>query len=502
MNQILLQDEVTPKAYLNALIQAYPYTIDDDTVYSLLNKTTYPHPALIAFLKYFTEIPKYHLIQHKTKDTDNLHDLAERMSSLQQLHESVLHMHQFMYDATVMISRHSFHNPYAHLPLTKIPFLKSVHLHKPLLFKTPDAKAMTIHRSQDFLYRDLSLHAQDFIAVSIRIVDKCGIIFIPRSQLGSAVALSQLYQCVTPQTHVDFMIIFGITAKENEAAYYYDATNSQYIGYIGGDAHMETFPLLITMVQTIYNAICIDKHDLPVNGFMIKLTKHKTTIGIVCNGCETCGIHELSYALEQYCEKHPQYHMEQIFQQSGTLHFLDNDISATGAQTGALIPLKRLDKAFLLAHLHQGIWLNPNGEAMLIHHGVSFDQTAAFHKVHAFFYVNNYDEKTGIRCFANLEEAKRICSEGCYRMHGRPCHAVLGNTAGVDQQKDETLPLLHHFLDMMYINNIAMGEIYTQTDSADNHGNSCGQSVEALFRFLEEENLFQSDTPTLFKTGL
>lgn len=463
--ELYMEGEISNKQYLSILINEYPYDIDETIVYSLLNKNTYPHPSLLEFIRYFANISKFHIITRESESTHSLTQLWERMSTLHQMNDHILHTHRFSFVAHLKVKKYNINNPYAHLPLQKVLFLDQITLHhNPVLKTRQQIFQDTISKSTHFIYRDLSMNAQDFLAVAIRISNQYGIIYIPKRCISMILAITQLYDVVKPPTHINFICIYGVSSNKHLNTFYYDETNDLTIGLVCGDSSIEYFDYVKKMIACLYNNICIKKHDLPIQASMVEIKHHQQTFGVVFIGNAHCAKSEMANVM---CElSNHDFSVLCIFDDFGTLHYLDNDIWATGSEIGSFVQINTVDKKHILSYLHDSILMNVHHEnAHVILPASTHDDSFAFHHVDAVFYLNNYEDKSGFIFIDQLKQAKEIFIEGRFIDIFNEDQSIkstfFANPFGVSQNKDTCLELIDNFFNVMYINNIEMGVIYT-----------------------------------------
>lgn len=454
-HEILLEEACTPKQFLALLYQLYPYDIEQQMVYTLLDKDTYPHPALLKFIAYFAQFPKYRVSTNVQENSIDI--LCANMSRLFQNNKNTLHTYVFHFDATLQIMPYKMKSPYAHLRLANIPFISIIQLHMiPILSMNHDYIEHPINKSNTFIFKDISIDANAFYALSIKVSDKHGIVYVPRDQIGIAIAISSIYEVVPPATEIDFLLLYGLHSHEETLTYYFDETNQLYIGLIAGNPFYH-FVYVMQMITTLYNAICIDKSDLPIHACMLQIGSGETQRGILLAGNDCTGKSEVCDCLRTYCETH-QIPCTCVFENCGTLHFLDNEISATGIQIGACVSIHGLSKESIFQKLPVCAFLKSDQTIThILFPFTSFKETTKFHKVHSMVYLNRKDIKKGYRVIKQLEEAKHIFMQEIHSLKSSDLtpHEKLDNSIS-KQHKN----LIDHYFNIMMINDLNLGEIY------------------------------------------
>ncbi|MEF9920668.1 MAG: hypothetical protein RR741_06085 [Erysipelotrichaceae bacterium] len=462
-----MENELDAKQYLEYLIAYYPFDIDIKIVHSLLNKTTFPHPSLLEFIAYFSEITKYHYVKKIVFNDSSLLQLWANMAYLNQFNPYVLMTSDFSFCASIKTKKVQVHNPYAHLPLDKILFVDQIVLHHlPLLNTKVTSNHSHIIKSNEFIYKNLSMNHQDYVALSIVITNIHATIYIPKRCSSIVLSLCSMYALCPPPTHVDFICIYGLNTSHNMNHYYHDETNRMMIGLISGDEDIDYFGCIKNMISCLYHTLCIEKNDLPIQGSMLELEKDNKLFSIVFLGNQGSGKSEMIEELSKQAIKNG-YQPRCIFDDVGTLHYLDNDIWATGCEIGSFIGIDNSRNSFLFNHLSHSIFMNTKQKnAHLIEPAtLSKENIFAFHKVNALFYLNNYDMKDKIHFFTNLNEGKEVFLQGKFMNNDsipQFQEIMFANPYGILQNKEKSLALIHKFLDIIYINNINIGEIYTK----------------------------------------
>lgn len=454
-HEILLEETETPEQFLSLLYLRYPYDIEEKMVTTLLEKDTFPHPALLQFIAYYADFPKYRMANEISNPIDAL---CAKMSFLYQQNKSTLHTYVFRFDAILNIQSFQIKSPYAHLCLAQIPFLTQVNLQTlPTLTMDHAYHEATIEKSKQFLYKDISIDAKNYVAISIQINDKHGFIYVPKNQIGVAIGITLLYEVVEPSTEVDFIVLYGLSSHEDSYAYYFDETNQIYTGLVSGIRYHH-FIYVMKMITTLYNAICIDKNDLPVHACMLIPQLDGKKYGIVIMGDDHSGKSEVSEMIRAFCELH-HIPCTCVFEDCGTFHFLDNDLSATGMQIGACVSIHGFDKQRIFHKMPGCAFLKCNHEIThILFPFTSFKETCQFHKVHAFYYLNHKKKGEGIRKIENLEEAKQLFIAEDQRVEKKAC-SYFCNRLGCEQQKKQVKILIDQYFNVMMINDIQLGEL-------------------------------------------
>lgn len=464
--EVLFQNEVTAREYLQQVLRCYPYDIEGRMVYSLLSHNPYPHPVLLEFITYAQTVIKLHICHKEQVSAPALRTLFKRMSKLVQKNPSVLHTHQFSFDATILISNHTLSNPYAHLPFHKIPFIDEIQLHNiPLLPQPSQQQSYPIVKSKHFIYKDISMDDGNFIALYIQIVDKSGLIFLAKECLSLALGLAAMYQTGPPSLHYDFMLIFGLAGKKNKREYYFDETNELYIGLVSGDTSMHHFLNLKDMILTLYNSICLEKQDFPLHASMVEIKKDKQCYGVVFAGESGTGKSELLDALCQCCQQRD-ITCTPLYDDHGTLHYLDNEIVSTATEVSACKQITRRTTS-LFTSFSSSLFLQEESIIYQILPLSKLAQTKTFHPVSFLFYLDNVTKKKGYERLDQLDDSIELFVKGMYKNAQRKiCSSPFINSLGLVQQSPVSERLLREFFTILYIQNIPIYQLFTAGSTA------------------------------------
>lgn len=457
---LAFNEEVSARSYLKQLLKSYPYDIEETMVFSLLTKNPFPYRPLLNFLQYFSAIGKIHIITKADVPSPALQHLWETMSRLVQQSGSILPMHQFAFHATYQVKKHHLSHPYAHLPLSQIPFLSEVQLHSvPVITMAKHSHHYPILKSDTFLYRDISMDASCYLGVCIRIGNCQGIVFLHRKALWFAAALSAMYPITEPGVKYDFLLLFGLQSSHKQRRYYYDQTNALYIGMVSGGDEMLHFLYLKEMILTLYNALCIQKHDLPIHASMVHIEGLQEQQNLVFAGLTQSGKSELLDALLTICHTR-KIAASAYYDDSGILHYLDNAIVSTGSEVSACKDIAYVKKQQLFTHYASTIFLK---EEDTIRYQITplttYESSLQFYPVHALFYLNQKAKFHGWRQIKQLEDAIAL-----FRGNQKKQDFFCGTLATYDYfAQSETL--LHDFLTILFIQNIPIYELSTKGTS-------------------------------------
>ncbi|MGX8850320.1 hypothetical protein [Amedibacillus sp. YH-ame10] len=444
---LLFYNSLNPKQYLQVLLENYPYDIDASMVYSLCNKHPYPHPVLCSFISYYKDVIKIRITSNQQECCPSLLPLFLKMSLLSQKDSGLLRSYPFNFQAVFFVGKHTFSHPYAHLPFQKIPCIDRVVLHDKIKLCMPPYEEIPIHKRTSFIYRDISMDASDYVSISIQITHKQGMIFLSKQCASLAIPLFRMYHTTTPSIHQDFLLIFGLKDQSTCMEYYVDETNDMYIGLAKGDERIHHFLHLKHMLLTLYNALCVHQHDLPIHASMIEFFYQKKQYGFLFAGERCSGKSEMLDACVQVLKKqNMQYQV--LFDDFGTLHYLDNEIVSTAIEIGACKALSVPPFQDIFTSYHDGILLEEDTtQYHFILPLVSFEDTIHFHRVTHFFY---------------LDDTKRAAFQEPLESMNDVNRSFFYNAFGCTQESQLIHDLIEEFITMIFVSNIPLYPLYTR----------------------------------------
>ena len=470
LHELTLYGTITEQIYLQQLLLLYPYDIEKELVFSLLEEPMH-HPSLQSFIDYARQIRKYVIHYEPTCDC-HLDALFTTMCKLVQQNQMVLHTHQFAFDASLHACFYKMSYPYAHLPWSKIPFIDQIHVHKPM--------SITMHSTyhygcityaKQFPYQAISMAAQDFFALSVQIVDRHGIVFLPRQHMGLLCATATLYQIEKPTKQNDFYLLYGLSTQEEHMQIYWDATNEVSIGLVSGKKNFDHFTYVKEMITALYHTLCVKKQDIPLHGSMLQVHMPQNDIGILLCGQQQSGKSELLDAFACLLQAHHITYTK-VFDDLGSLHYLDNDIYATGGEIGAYLQVDALPYMRIFDNLSASMILNEQQhvQALLLPF-TTHEEALRFHKVNFCIFIDPAKQTKGYTTLPCPQAALPYFHQTQSIMDARTCK----------------ISLLEDFLNIMYVNGLEVGVLPIHHHKSD-HALYQRLAKQLFVRFLTQES--------------
>lgn len=405
---ILFYEPLTPRTYLEQALMYYPYDISRSLVFTLLSKDPYPHPALLEFIDFLRHTHKY-LLCASTLQEPPLDGLYQKLCMLAQRNHVLLHAYQFHLDALFHITSYPIYHPYAYLSLEKVSMVDKIQLCQPgNLTLDKEMDVLPITWKQHFPFPSLSIDPDAFIALSIQIAHVNGLLFLPKDASSLLIALASLYQVVPPSSHPKFLLFYGRKQPQPEHILSYDSTNDVYLGCFSKTSAEYSLSECTKMIQSLYSMITLKKADLTIQATMLSIKVSQKEIGIVLCGEANSGKSEFSQTLLSLCKKQG-IPIHKIFASYGTLHCLDEALSMTGAQIGAIMDTASLSKKAILELRSSCIQMSEAKQhTTLLSPFTTYENTCEFHPVHLFLYFDHERQKDPLTLFTLEEAMKRL----------------------------------------------------------------------------------------------
>ncbi len=297
-------------------------------------------------------------------------------------------------------------------------------------------------------------------------------VYYHKDYMDHGIALSNLFEFVhiedCAKKKPDIIVFFGAEA-EGEPRFGYDKDEDIYIGLCPHGKEIDYFGYMKKMLLTCHNVKMIKEGYLPIHGagVLIKL-KSGVQKMLVLMGDSGAGKSESLEALKAYggCDI---VSTKTIFDDMGTFKIVDGRVYAYGTETGAFVRLDDLENGYAYKEMDRSIFMNPNQtNARLVMPVATYSQIMKGYPVDMFFYANNYSTDSNIMVkFDNKLDAINVFKQGARVAKGTTSEKGLvtsyfANPFGPTQLQDLCNPLLDKYFDVLFKNQIPVGEIHTR----------------------------------------
>lgn len=402
---LLFYEPITPKQYLDTVLDAYPYDIDPSLVYTLLTKIPYPHPSLLTFIDFIRSAEKYLIAQGKQEP--RLQQLHAAMCTLSQRNAAVLHTHQFHFDCILTVTHCPLAHPYTYLPYDKIPMIDQILINRRTQITLSKQKSAPISYDDCFPFHSLSIDSSHYLALSIQSAQLQGLILLPKSLACYITAISSLYSLNPKPAHHNFLLLYGIQMPNSQNVITYDRNYKQLIGCSIKQTE-DTYSLdeCLNMIAAMISIIKLKQQDYVTASAMLELALQDQRHGILMCADSDQIQSTFTDACISYFHKHGLPY-QAVFENYSILHLLDEAVYASGMQIGSYIHTASLSKESILEKLIAAVLINEQTKnTHLLMPLTTYEHSCSFHKVHVLCMLEQgaKQQLTLIQSLAELEQ--------------------------------------------------------------------------------------------------
>lgn len=281
------------------------------------------------------------------------------------------------------------------------------------------------------------------------------------------VSLSNLFQFDDDykNSKPDGIIIFGLNTVDGV---YYDKEKDVYIGSLKEREEIDYFGYLKKIILTVHNIKMIKSDKLPIHGAGISIKLNDGTVkNVVIVGDSGAGKSETIEALRLIASDKIQ-EITTIYDDMGYFESVNGQVYTSGTEIGAFVRTDDLENDYVYKVFDRAIFLNPTGKnARLVLPVSTYKEVSNNYRVDYVFYANNYeDKKNKILIFKQVDEALQIFKEGKRLALGTTgekglVETFFANPFGPMQLENTTNSLLTNYFQLLFKNNIPVGELYT-----------------------------------------
>ena len=183
-----------------------------------------------------------------------------------------------------------------------------------------------------------------------------------------------------------------------------------------------------------------------------------------------------------------------MYDDHGTLHYLDEEIVSTGGEIGALKNITHSCITSVFSTFSDSIFLTQeNQELYQILPLTQPMQTLQFHKVTHLFYLDNVSDEYGYRRLDTLDECLDLFRKGPCRKNGQLISSYFINPLGCAQNKPVCDALLRDFFTILYLQDIPIYVLYTRR--AENNTQLYEEYAASILREILGNDCENEDEP-------
>lgn len=353
----------------------------------------------------------------------------------------------------------------------EVPCIESVLIRPPFISYTKKNKRTGVYKlNKENPLNKVKIDPNDFLCYPIKVGSALAFVYFNKQFMTHGITLSNLFEAASMtdlKSHKpDLLYVFGYGSEES--SYYYDEKEDIYVGLAPLSDDVDYFGYMKKMLLTLYNTKMIDHNNLPIHGACVhirmKNNKEKT---IVIIGDSGAGKSETLEALSSVASDEI-VSMHTIFDDMGTFIKKDGEIYAYGTEIGAFVRLDDMSSDCAYREMDRAIYLNPDKvNSRLVIPVSTYGQIMHGFKVDMVLYANNYENKTELRLFKNIDEALDVFIVGARYAKGTTGEVGLtksffANPFGPVQKEKETRVILKDIFSALFKNKIPVGEMYTR----------------------------------------
>jgi energy-coupling factor transporter ATP-binding protein EcfA2 len=387
--------------------------------------------------------------------------------------------------------------------LLEIPFIRLVLLQPPAIFYPQRNKRKGLFKEVDKNpVNELELNKDEWFCYPAKIGKLLAFAYFHKSFMSLGTSLANLFDIAQYEDiyseRPDIILLFGgkkLSFSNDPTAFYHDKKNSIIIGYIVNLKEVDYFGYMKKMLLTLHNLLMIDRGLIPIHGAMVSIRlKSKAQANIIIVGDSGAGKSETLEAFRQLAKDYIN-EMTIIFDDMGSLEMTSkNKIIAYGTETGAFLRIDDLQPGYAYEEIDRSIFMNPNlTNARIIIPVTFYNIVVAGTPVDFFLYANNYEtiseNQPAIELFDSVETALPVFNSGKRMAKGTTSEVGLtesyfANPFGAPQRRKIHEILAEKFLNQMFTNNIAVGQIRTQLAITGMEQKGPRLAAKALFELI------------------
>ncbi len=390
--------------------------------------------------------------------------------------------------------------------LKQIPFIRLVLLEPPVIFYPHKNKRKGLFKEVDKNpITEVNLVSDEWFCYPAKIGKLLAFTYFHKNFMSMGTSLANLFEIAQFEDihnkRPDILLIFGgdkLPFCKDLTFFYRDKKNSMMVGYEVCSKEIDYFGYMKKMLLTLHNIHMIEQGSLPVHGAMVTIRlKSKVLANIVIVGDSGAGKSETLEAFRQLAKDYIK-EMTIIFDDMGSLEINEeNKIIAYGTEVGAFLRLDDLQPGYAYEQIDRSIFMNPNlTNARIIIPVTTYNQIIAGTPVDFFLYANNYepvnDDHPAIEFFDSPEAALEVFNSGKRVAKGTTSEIGLvesyfANPFGAPQRRTLHEQLAEKFLNHMFDQGIAVGQIRTQLGIQGMEQKGPKLAAKALFKIISEK---------------
>ena len=381
-------------------------------------------------------------------------------------------------NCSVMINKVNWPMPKSYIMLQEINFIDCILIEPPFItYPKRNTRTGIFSEVTENPLKNCVINKEHWFCYPAKVGELLAYVYFHRDFMEHGITLCNLFEMAKRDEcrnrKPDIIYVFGGTDKEEDfkTVFYDDVENDIMLGYINHSDQIDYFGYMKKMILTLHNLIMIKKGYLPIHGAMVNIKlKSGKEANVVIMGDSGAGKSESLEAFRALGKDNIS-DMTVIFDDMGIFKNTDNEVVGYGTEIGAFVRLDDLEQGYAFNEIDRSIFMNPDKiNARLVMPITPYFEIVKGYKVDMMLYANNYTaveaEDKSIEFFGNVDEAINVFKSGARMAKGTTSEKGLvesyfANPFGPVQMKEKTDVLIEEYFNLMFKNNIKVGQIKT-----------------------------------------
>ena len=381
-------------------------------------------------------------------------------------------------NCSVMINKVNWPMPKSYRMLQEINFIDCILIEPPFItYPKRNTRTGIFSEVTENPLKNCVINKEHWFCYPAKVGELLAYVYFHRDFMEHGITLCNLFEMAKRDEcrnrKPDIIYVFGGTDKEEDfkTVFYDDVENDIMLGYINHSDQIDYFGYMKKMILTLHNLIMIKKGYIPIHGAMVNIKlKSGKEANVVIMGDSGAGKSESLEAFRALGKDNIS-DMTVIFDDMGIFKNTDNEVVGYGTEIGAFVRLDDLEQGYAFNEIDRSIFMNPDKiNARLVMPITPYFEIVKGYKVDMMLYANNYTaveaEDKSIEFFGNVDEAINVFKSGARMAKGTTSEKGLvesyfANPFGPVQMKEKTDVLIEEYFNLMFKNNIKIGQIKT-----------------------------------------
>ena len=381
-------------------------------------------------------------------------------------------------NCSVMINKVNWPMPKSYRMLQEINFIDCILIEPPFItYPKRNTRTGIFSEVTENPLKNCVINKEHWFCYPAKVGELLAYVYFHRDFMEHGITLCNLFEMAKRDEcrnrKPDIIYVFGGTDKEDDfkTVFYDDVENDIMLGYINHSDQIDYFGYMKKMILTLHNLIMIKRGYLPIHGAMVNIKlKSGKEANVVIMGDSGAGKSESLEAFRALGKDNIS-DMTVIFDDMGIFKNTDNEVVGYGTEIGAFVRLDDLEQGYAFNEIDRSIFMNPDKiNARLVMPITPYFEIVKGYKVDMMLYANNYTaveaEDKSIEFFGNVDEAINVFKSGARMAKGTTSEKGLvesyfANPFGPVQMKEKTDVLIEEYFNLMFKNNIQVGQIKT-----------------------------------------